>query len=97
MGAERPTVEPGGATELSISGMTCDGCAKTVARVLSRVPGVTGADVEFASGHAVVTGQAQADDLIAAVTAAGYGVQRRGPGDDADPAAGAGHARRGCG
>ena len=95
MDVERST-QPGGATQLSISGMTCDGCAKTVARVLSRVPGVTRADVDFASGRALVTGQARADDLIAAVNGAGYGAQRHGADDAADPAARSSHARRGC-
>jgi len=60
---------------LSISGMTCVGCANTVTRVLARVPGVASADVDFASGRAVVTGTARQGDLIAAVTAAGFGVQ----------------------
>ena len=65
---------PGGTT-LSISGMTCLGCANTVTRVLARVPGVDSAKVDFASGRAIVTGDARLEDLIAAVTAAGYGVQ----------------------
>ena len=67
---ERPAPNP---VRLAISGMTCDGCANTVTRVLARVPGVTGARVDFASGRAVVTGTANAAHLVAAVTAAGYG------------------------
>ena len=67
---ERPAPNP---VRLAISGMTCDGCATTVTRVLARVPGVTGARVDFASGRAVVAGTANAADLVAAVTAAGYG------------------------
>ncbi|EFI53081.1 heavy metal-associated domain-containing protein [Afipia sp. 1NLS2] len=65
---------PGGIT-LSISGMTCVGCANTVTRVLARVAGVDSATVDFASGRAMVAGGARLEDLIAAVTAAGYGVQ----------------------
>ena len=60
---------------LSITGMTCAGCANTVTRVLSRVAGVDSATVDIASGRAMVTGDARAEDLIAAVAAAGYGVQ----------------------
>lgn len=64
-----------GPAVLAISGMSCGGCADTVKRVLSRVPGVTDAKVDFASSHAVVSGQAKPEDLIAAVEAAGYGAQ----------------------
>ena len=74
---ERP-----GRTVLAISDMTCDGCAKTVTRVLSHVPGVTSTTVDFASGHAMVMGSARPEDLVAAVQAAGYGAQLS-PGDTA--------------
>lgn len=60
------------AITLSITGMTCDGCAGAVTRVLSRVPGVSEARVELAAGRAIVTGSASPDALIAAVAAAGY-------------------------
>jgi copper chaperone CopZ len=60
---------------LSIAGMTCSGCANTVKRVLSRVPGVTRADVDHACGRATVSGTGLPEDLIAAVRAAGYGAQ----------------------
>ncbi|HUY83616.1 MAG TPA: heavy metal-associated domain-containing protein, partial [Steroidobacteraceae bacterium] len=43
-------------TVLTITGMACDGCAGTVTRVLSRVPGVRRAEVDLASGRATVTG-----------------------------------------
>jgi copper chaperone CopZ len=58
---------------LAISGMTCGGCAATVTRVLSRVPGVDHATVDLAGGLATVTGAAAADALVAAVEAAGFG------------------------
>lgn len=64
-----------GRTTLSISGMTCSGCANTVTRVLSRVPGVASANVDFENGHALVTGTARTEDLVKAVEAAGYGAQ----------------------
>ncbi|MGH8143280.1 MAG: heavy-metal-associated domain-containing protein [Steroidobacteraceae bacterium] len=61
--------------ELSVSGMTCDGCASTVKRILLRVPGVTGARVDLAGGRASVAGRATVRELIAAVQAAGFGAQ----------------------
>jgi copper chaperone CopZ len=72
---DRPSDGGSQPVELSVSGMTCAGCANTVSRVLSRVPGVAGAKVDFASGRAVITGEARPEDLNAAVTAAGYGAQ----------------------
>ena len=62
-------------TVLAITGMACEGCAGTVTRVLSRVPGVRRAEVDLASGRATVTGQASPAALIGAVEAAGYGAR----------------------
>lgn len=64
-----------GPVVLSVSGMTCAGCASTVTRLLSRVRGVADVRVDFGSGRAVVTGEARPDDLIAAIETAGYGAQ----------------------
>ena len=58
--------------KLSISGMTCDGCASAVKRVLSRVPGTMTVEVDLVSGAASVAGTADAPALVAAVVAAGY-------------------------
>lgn len=60
---------------LSISGMTCGGCASTLTRVLSRVPGVTRAEVDLAGARAQVLGTASPDELLAAVRRAGYGAE----------------------
>ena len=60
---------------LSISGMTCGGCAVAVKRLLSRVPGVARAEVDLAKGQALVEGSVRRDALIAAVEAAGYGAR----------------------
>jgi copper chaperone CopZ len=65
--------ETGKAHVLSISGMTCGGCANTLTRVLSRVPGVTHAEVDLASGRAQVLGMVRPDELLDAVRSAGYG------------------------
>ena len=60
---------------LSSSGMTCDGCAITLAKILSRVPGVTDANADPNMGPATVAGGARQEAIIEAVEAAGYGVQ----------------------
>ena len=59
---------------LSITGMTCDGCANAVRRALSRVAGV-----DLARGRGVVAGVARPEDLIAAVKAAGFGAELEPP------------------
>jgi copper chaperone len=65
-------------TVLTVSGMTCGGCANTVTRILSRVPGVAEAKVDFATGRAAIKGEAPSAKLIAAVEAAGYGAKDAG-------------------
>jgi copper chaperone CopZ len=62
-------------TVLAVSGMTCGGCASTVTRILSRVPGVAEAKVDFATGRATIKGEAPPAELISAVEAAGYGAK----------------------
>jgi len=65
-------------TVLTVSGMTCRGCANTVTRILSRVPGVAEAKVDFATGRATIKGEAPSAVLISAVEAAGYGAKDAG-------------------
>jgi Cu+-exporting ATPase len=69
-----PTRPPSGIIDLAITGMTCASCVSRVEKVLSRVPGVTGASVNLATERAQVTG-APPDlaALIKAVEKAGYG------------------------
>jgi Cu+-exporting ATPase len=59
-------------TDLDIGGMTCAACAGRVERALRAVPGVTEASVNLATERARVHGAASADDLVAAVSGAGY-------------------------
>jgi copper chaperone CopZ len=59
-------------TELKITGMNCDHCARAVKRALELVPGVSGADVSFATGLAQIQGHAHAEALVRAVVDAGY-------------------------
>ena len=61
--------------KLTISRMTCSGCANTVKRVLSRVPGAVGVEVDLDEGAASVQGTAGGAALVAAVVAAGYDAQ----------------------
>ncbi|RQH00237.1 heavy metal translocating P-type ATPase [Paraburkholderia dinghuensis] len=61
----------------TIGGMTCASCANRVERALSRVPGVAGVTVNLATERATVNLRAPltgdiADQLVAAVTKAGY-------------------------
>ena len=60
---------------LAITGMTCNGCATAVTRMLSRVPGVAKVEVDLAGARAAVAGTADPQELLHAVTAAGYGAR----------------------
>ncbi|GGR92784.1 CopZ family metallochaperone [Deinococcus sedimenti] len=62
-------------TELTITGMTCGHCEKAVREALQGVPGVDTVQVDRASGQASVTGTADTQALIHAVTEEGYGAQ----------------------
>jgi len=62
--------------ELAITGMTCATCAGRVERVLSRVPGVTSAQVNLATEKASIEGVGLLPSaLIGAVVDAGYGAE----------------------
>ena len=55
-----------------IPDMSCASCVEAVESGLKSVPGVTEANVNFADRTAMVTGDASAEDLVQAVTKAGY-------------------------
>ena len=57
---------------LSISGMSCAGCVSAVEDALSALPGVEGATVNLGERSAIVSGDVDAAQLIAAVRKAGY-------------------------
>ena len=57
---------------LSISGMSCAGCVRSVESALREVPGVTSATVNFANESAAVLGSSSLEQLLSAVTLAGY-------------------------
>jgi copper chaperone CopZ len=60
----------------TVVGMTCGHCVSAVTEEVSQVPGVTGVDVDLASGALTVTTAAPVDDraVRAAVEEAGYEV-----------------------
>ena len=62
-------------TALRIEGMHCASCVTRVEKVLRRVPGVEAASVNYATGQAVVEGEADPAQLIVAVERAGYGAR----------------------
>ena len=64
--------QTGGATLLTIDGMTCASCVARVEQALQKVPGVRAATVNLATEKASVHGDAALEALVAAVRAAGY-------------------------
>jgi len=62
-------------TKLNISGMTCASCVLRVEKALAKTPGVTNANVNFATHEATVIGHAEPHHLIEAVENAGYKAQ----------------------
>jgi len=63
-------------TSYTVVGMTCGHCVDAVTEEVSAVPGVTGVDVDLASGGLTVTSDAPVDEAVvrAAVEEAGYEV-----------------------
>ena len=59
-----------------IEGMSCNHCRAHVERAIASVEGVTSVTVDLASGRAEVKGSATAEQIIAAVTEAGYSCRR---------------------
>ena len=68
---------------LSIGGMSCAGCVNAVETALRKVAGVTEASVNFAEHTALVEGEVADQQLVQAVTDAGYqAAVLRGAGDE---------------
>ena len=66
-------------TEYTVTGMTCGSCERHVREEVEQIAGVTGVEVDRASGRLVVaTEGGPADDaaVIAAVDEAGYAAAR---------------------
>ena len=57
----------------TVTGMTCQHCVNAVSGEISEVPGVTGVDVDLATGKVEVHGEGFSDEAVAAaVDEAGY-------------------------
>ncbi|PZF86061.1 heavy-metal-associated domain-containing protein [Jiangella anatolica] len=58
----------------TVTGMTCGHCVSSVREEVSEIPGVTGVDVDLASGRLDITAESSiSDDAVrAAVEEAGY-------------------------
>ena len=63
----------------TVVGMTCGHCVNAVTEEVSQIPGVTGVDVDLASGGLTVTSDAPVEEpaVRAAVEEAGYEVAGR--------------------
>jgi uncharacterized membrane protein YraQ (UPF0718 family)/copper chaperone CopZ len=60
---------------ISIEGMSCDHCARSIRRAILESAGVTAAEVDFKKGKAVVTGaEFDVDELKKAIESLGYTV-----------------------
>ena len=65
--------------ELTVEGMSCDSCVRSIEKKLSTVAGVASAHVNLATGKAIVEfddARAHADELIGAVEQIGYHATR---------------------
>ncbi len=60
------------AASYTVVGMTCDHCVHAVTAEVSSVPGVTGVEVDLASGALTVSGEVDASAVQSAVEEAGY-------------------------
>ncbi|WP_204299962.1 heavy-metal-associated domain-containing protein [Actinoplanes campanulatus] len=58
----------------TVTGMTCSHCVNSVSAEVGKIPGVTGVQVDLASGAVTVTSDQPVDDtaVAAAVDEAGY-------------------------
>jgi copper chaperone CopZ len=70
------TTATAGDIHLRITGMTCGSCVGRVERALKDVRGVTGAEVNLATGSARITGTPDLREIAAALDAVGYPRQR---------------------
>ncbi|MEU1984370.1 copper ion binding protein [Nocardia sp. NPDC019395] len=58
----------------TVTGMTCDHCVQAVKTEIGKIDGVTGVDIDLATGRVAVTSGTDiaATDIAAAVDEAGY-------------------------
>lgn len=66
--------------QFNVTGMSCAACQARVERAVAAVPGVTSVAVSLLTGAMGVEGTAADEDVIRAVTDAGYGASPKGAG-----------------
>ncbi len=66
-----------------VTGMSCAACSARVEKAVSAVPGVTSCSVSLLTNSMGVEGTASSDEVIRAVTEAGYGASLKGAEDKA--------------
>ena len=65
-------------TQYNVTGMSCAACSARVEKAVNAVPGVTSCAVSLLTNSMGVEGTAEAEAIISAVTAAGYGASLKG-------------------
>ncbi|MCD8331237.1 MAG: cation transporter, partial [Oscillospiraceae bacterium] len=73
--------------QYTVTGMNCAACSARVEKAVGQVPGVPGCAVSLLTNSMGVEGSAAPADVIAAVTAAGYGASLKGGARAAAPSA----------
>ncbi|WP_336327999.1 heavy-metal-associated domain-containing protein [Halovenus sp. HT40] len=58
--------------ELTVTGMSCDGCEQNVEDAVSELDGVTGVEADHESDNVVIEGSVSDADARAAIEDAGY-------------------------
>ncbi|MCD8218146.1 MAG: heavy metal translocating P-type ATPase [Clostridiales bacterium] len=66
--------------QYNVTGMSCAACSAHVEKAVQKVPGVTSVAVSLLTNSMTVEGNASSADVIAAVSAAGYGASLKGGG-----------------
>lgn len=72
---DRESLRRAGRMVASVEGMWCGSCAMAVERIIARVPGVTGANISFAGGSALIRwdpARFDLDELLSRVERLGY-------------------------
>lgn len=63
--------------QYTVTGMSCAACSTRVEKAVSKVPGVTSCSVSLLTNSMGVEGTASEQDIVKAVTDAGYGASKR--------------------
>ncbi len=71
--------------QFDVSGMSCAACSARVEKAVGGLQGVTSCSVSLLTNSMAVEGEVSDNDIIAAVTAAGYGAKVKGAAKTADP------------